>query len=200
MLVQLDGGVGLTVPDLITRLVSMGVEDAVLGDGSNSATLVVDGTVEVQPSRIKNNSIPVGPMFRLHEFRLKGRRSMNNATAAAGHMTTDPRFQSALAVSDTEGTIRATNTGLDLEITSLGTPSDMSSNLSGLLGVSLPLRCMGTSSRITSGVSLVAPRLTGQLTLVPTQTSDGHVTGHLLFMTSKGTVRFDFDWEVEHHP
>src|SRR5262249_13200088 len=73
MLVQKHGGSGgVTVPDLITRLVEMGVDDAVMGDGSDSATLIVDGAVEVDPGRIKNNSIPVGPAFQLHALRLSG--------------------------------------------------------------------------------------------------------------------------------
>lgn len=55
---------GIKLKDLIAQLVTHGVDDAVMGDGSDSATLVVDGAVEVEPGSLKNDSIPVGLQLR----------------------------------------------------------------------------------------------------------------------------------------
>jgi hypothetical protein len=201
LLVQRDSGNGLTVPNLIRRLTSMGVEDAMMGDGSDSATLLVDGTVEVQPGRVKNNSIPVGPMFRLHSLRLTGTRSMRNDTPDAARATTDPQLQTSLEVNDQEGTIRLTNSGLELEITSLGLPFDPTvADLTTQLGVTLPLRLTAPSSLLTSAATLSGPRVSGQITLAPQQTQDGVVTGQLTFTTRRGAARFDVSWEVEDGP
>ena len=54
---------GMDIATLISRLQTMGVDDAVLCDGSNSASLMVDRTFHVTPGWPKNDSIPTGLMF-----------------------------------------------------------------------------------------------------------------------------------------
>jgi hypothetical protein len=197
MLIQNDGGVGLTVPDLINRLVAMGVDDAVMGDGSDSAALIVDGVVEVAPGQVKNYSIPVGPMFHLNEFRLTGKRSLRKVSPKASFVKKSPMVaDSADTYVDTEGTIRATNGGLQLDITSFGYDPDAPFGPQVKAPVaSLPIRFEGTTSLITGKVTLTGKGASGELTLLPEQTSDGRVTGFLVF----GATRFDFDWEVTHN-
>jgi hypothetical protein len=47
--VQANGETGMRIDGLAQLLASSGIQDAVLADGSDSATLVVDGSVEVAP-------------------------------------------------------------------------------------------------------------------------------------------------------
>jgi len=203
VLIQKDGGSsGITVPDLITRLVAMGVDDAVMGDGSDSATLILDGSVEVPPGTVKNNSIPVGPAFRLHALRLTGLRTLTNTSPSAKAATTDPRFKPPITVSNTTGAIRLTNAGLDLEITLLGSGGRGQPDPVSILGLTFPLRLSSSTSLITAGVALTStpPSVTGNLTLVPTQVFDGNVIGNLTFTTNKGAAQFDFNWQVDDAP
>jgi len=196
VLAQQDKEAGLTVPDLIARLVAMKVDDAVMGDGSDSATLVVDHTVEVTPGPTKNNSIPVGPMFLVHSFQLTGTRSMTKTPA-----TTDPQLKMAISVADTVGNLSLTNTGMVLSVTSLGSPTGITlAKLISRLGVTLPLNLKATTSLITSAATLAAPNVSATLTLIPTATSDGRLTGTLTFTTSGGIAQFNIDWEVGDAP
>jgi hypothetical protein len=196
MLVQENGGDGLNVPALITRLTSMHVDDALLGDGSNSVTLVVDGAVEVSPSFYKNNSIPVGPMFRIHALQLAGLRSMTNTPA-----TTDPQLQMAISLADTAATLRLTSPGMQLTIASLGTPTGIAlATLISRLGITLPLNLTTPTSLISSAATFTAPNITATLTLTSTNTFDGHITGTLTFTTSRGIVQFNVDWQVMDGP
>lgn len=65
VLVQRDGQDGPLMSELRESLVRMGVRDAVAWDGSASATLVVDGDVEIAPSTIRDNTVTTGLGFRL---------------------------------------------------------------------------------------------------------------------------------------
>jgi len=196
MLVQEDGGAGLDVPALITRLTSMHVDDALMGDGSTSVALVVDGAVEVSPAFYKNNSIPVGPMFRIHSLQLAGVRSMTNTPA-----TTDPQLQMGMNLADTAATLRLTSSGMQLTIASLGTPTGITlATLISRLGVTLDLNLTSTTSLITSAATFTGPNATAILTLIPTNTFDGHITGTLTFTTSRGIVQFSVDWQVADGP
>jgi len=55
---------GKTLNEIRDFLHYMGVSDALAWDGSDSATLVSDDEVVVTPGRRKNNTIPVGAVFR----------------------------------------------------------------------------------------------------------------------------------------
>ena len=46
-------------------LINVGVDDALSWDASNSATLVEDSAISIQPGTLKNNTIPYGVGFRL---------------------------------------------------------------------------------------------------------------------------------------
>ena len=207
LLVQEDGEDGLTVPDLIDRLISMGVDNAVIADGSDSVTLVVDSKVEVEPGWIKNRSIPVGPMFRLHSFDLTGKRSMSNFASD------DPEFQESLVVEETEGNIHLTTTGMNLKITSLGTPTGVMSDteLIDRLGVTLPVTLKAPTSLLTAtspgpyvrfsgGTNPLFPNPLAFLTLKPEADSDGKIIGAITFTTSRGIVEFKVDWPVGDGP
>ena len=174
----------------------MKVDDAVLGDGSDSAMLAVDHVLEVSPGDKKDNSIPIGPMFQLHSFKLVGTRSMSNTPA-----TTDSQLQTAIDVTGTAGNLSLTNTGMQLSITSLGTPTGITlTTLTSRLGVTLPLTLKATTSLITSGATFTAPNVSATLTLIPTATSDGRLTGTITFTTSNGIAQFSVDWQVGDAP
>lgn len=192
MLAQENGEDGLDVKDLIKRLVSMKVDEAVMGDGSSSVMLSVDHVLEVDPGYVKDNSIPVGPMFQLHSFKLVGSRSMTNTPA-----TTDAQLQPPITVTGTAGNLSLTNTGMLLSITSLGTSTGIATAaLVSRLGITLPLNLKATTSLITSEATFAAPDVSAALTLVPTNTSDGHLTGTLTFTTGHGIAQFNVDWQV----
>ncbi|WP_326554430.1 phosphodiester glycosidase family protein [Micromonospora sp. NBC_01813] len=65
VVVQRDGQDGPLMSELRESLVRMGVRDAVAWDGSASATLVVDGKVEIAPQAIRDNTVTTGLGFRL---------------------------------------------------------------------------------------------------------------------------------------
>lgn len=65
LVVQEHGSIGMRLSEVRDSLVHLGIDDALAWDGSDSATLVRDTTVEVSPGSIKNNTIPVGAGFRL---------------------------------------------------------------------------------------------------------------------------------------
>lgn len=55
---------GVGVATLIPQLVAHGVDDAVIGDGNSSSTLIVDGAALFMPSSWKDAAIPVGLQLR----------------------------------------------------------------------------------------------------------------------------------------
>jgi hypothetical protein len=65
LVVQNHGTTGMRLSEIRDSLIHLGVDDALAWDGSDSATLVRDSTVQVQPGQVKNNTIPVGAGFRL---------------------------------------------------------------------------------------------------------------------------------------
>ncbi len=65
IMVQEHGASGMRLSQIRDSLTSMGVDDALAWDGSDSATLVRDSTVTIQPGNLKNNTIPFGAGFRL---------------------------------------------------------------------------------------------------------------------------------------
>ncbi len=62
---QEDGENGMKLSEIRDSLSNLGVDDALAWDGSDSATLVTDSTVQVSPGKMKNNTIPAGAGFRL---------------------------------------------------------------------------------------------------------------------------------------
>ncbi|MCM4084185.1 phosphodiester glycosidase family protein [Actinoplanes sp. TRM88002] len=65
VMVQEDGTDGPKVSELRDALKQMGATDAVAFDGSASATLVVDGKVEIAPSKFRDNMMTAGLGLRL---------------------------------------------------------------------------------------------------------------------------------------
>jgi hypothetical protein len=63
IIVQENGVEGMTLTEIRDRLISLGYDNAISFDGSNSATLVKDDKIIVNPARIKNNTIPSGITF-----------------------------------------------------------------------------------------------------------------------------------------
>lgn len=60
LVVQEDGTEGMTLTQIRDHLIGLGYDNAISFDGSNSATLVQDKTVVVEPGSKKNNTIPSG--------------------------------------------------------------------------------------------------------------------------------------------
>ncbi|MEV6303528.1 phosphodiester glycosidase family protein [Actinoplanes sp. NPDC051861] len=65
VLVQPHGTDGPLMSELRDSLIRMGVRDAVAWDGSGSATLVVDGKVEIAPEEIRDHALLAGIGLRL---------------------------------------------------------------------------------------------------------------------------------------
>ena len=65
LLVQEDAVTGRRLSESRDALINMGVDNALAWDASDSATLVRDSTVQIQPRDLKNNTIPFGVGFRL---------------------------------------------------------------------------------------------------------------------------------------
>ena len=101
---SLRGAAGAeTVPDLMTRLVGMGVDEAVLADGSDSVALLADGLTLVTPGGYKDNSIPVGPTLELHGLRLSATSRLVLAAT-----TDDPQFAASLELTGLKASLRLT--------------------------------------------------------------------------------------------
>ena len=63
VVVQEHGSNGMTLDEIRDSLINQGFDNALSFDGSNSATLVQDGNVLVQPATTKDNTIPSGATF-----------------------------------------------------------------------------------------------------------------------------------------
>jgi hypothetical protein len=62
---QQDGTNGMTLTQIRDHLVSLGYDNAISFDGSNSATLIKDDTIITTPSGAKDNAIPSGVIFQV---------------------------------------------------------------------------------------------------------------------------------------
>lgn len=195
LLVQAEGERGLDIASLIGRLVSMGVDDAAMGDGSDSATLLVDRRIECDPGWIKNQSIPDGVSFRLQSLTLAAPASLVSLPAS-----TDSRFKKAFTANGVTGAIQLTTgpSALQLDLTSLGSGTGYATPAAfgTALGATLPLRLTGTSSNLAGGISLSGPKVSAKLKLAPTVTDGGRLTGPVEFTTPKGIARFTADWAL----
>jgi hypothetical protein len=197
---QQDGAsTGMNIRTLITRLQTMGVDDAVLCDGSDSATLIVDRTVHVAPADYKNNSIPTGILFRLKDLPFQ-----SGATFEVDVASTDPGFPSffpiGTALTGMAGTISVRSGspgGLELSLTSFGTGTTPHTDLgvANLLGVSsLPVTLTAASTDLTTGVPF--SRLASgsesaidlALQVIHTPGQHDRLTGILTVTKSTGTI------------
>lgn len=61
--VQEDGTAGMTLTQIRDYLIGLGYDNAISFDGSTSATMVKDKNIKVQPSSVKDNTIPSGVKF-----------------------------------------------------------------------------------------------------------------------------------------
>ena len=183
---------GLVFTDLATRLTSMGVDDAAGGDWSNTATVVIDGSIEVTPAPYKDKSTPTGVVFRLQRLSLKP-----SSKLTPNSMTTDPQFSASPIISGTTGTIEQTTAGIKIDITALGSSSGgTSASLASALGVTLPLTLTTPSSLLTAGTHFTGLNTSANLVLLPTALTDGSLGGNLTITTSGGQAVFDVDWPV----
>jgi hypothetical protein len=193
ILAQAEGERGLDLATLIGRLVAMGVDDAAMGDGSNSATLLVDRNVECEPGWYKNQSIPDGVSFRLQSLTLSAPTTLVSLPAS-----TDLRFKKAFTATGIAGAVQLTtgSSPLQLDLTSLGSGPGYATPaaFAAALGATLPLRLTGTSSNLAGGVSLSGPKASAKLTLLPAATDSGQLTGPVEFTTPKGIARFTAGW------
>lgn len=192
-----DAAPGIGVGPLISLLMTMGVDDAVLCDGSDSATLLVDGIVHAQPASYKNNSIPNGVLFRLKEIPFQPNGTLEVITGS-----TDTLFLNEFTIGSIllgiSGIIRArTAGGLELELSSFGTGGSLSSgdiaNLMGF-GGSLPITLTAGSTDLTAGVTFAqsggvgVPAVSFALRVSHTPGQFDRLAGMLTVQNSRGSV------------
>jgi hypothetical protein len=184
---------GESIFALIERLRTMGVDDAVMGDGSTSVSLTVDGTSELYPFILqKNNSIGTGFAFRLLYFSLAP-----GAKLTAHFSSTHPNFQPGFATSGVGATIRQWFGGARLTLGSLGTGSGLTSPaIANQLGITLPLIVDASTSRVDTLTTFTAPKVKAELSLQGTVTSAGKVVGKLYIESVPGRAVFDVDWPL----
>jgi hypothetical protein len=116
--VQQDNATGFLIQEVIRRLQAMGIDDAVMGDGSSSACLVVDGQVVVTPGLPKNLTIPVGLQLRRQTLSVEGGSTtfvQCDDFALSLKLGTLPSIQTGVNAGMIWGTV-----GLDLMVTSFG--------------------------------------------------------------------------------
>ena len=196
---SLRGAAGAeTVPDLMTRLVGMGVDEAVLADGSNSVALLADGLTLVTPGGYKDNSIPVGPTLELHGLRLSATSRLVLAAT-----TDDPQFAASLELTGLKASLRLTASGAtlvleDLGVPSTGTPEQVRTGLELALPASLTTG--DAPPRPSEPFRFLGGNLRAELVLAPEQATDGRLTGSLHVTTSRGHVDFDAFWDLEDLP
>jgi len=67
LVVQQNGTNGMNLTQIRDYLAGLGFNNAISFDGSSSATLIKDNSTLVQPSNIKNNTIPSGIIFTTNQ-------------------------------------------------------------------------------------------------------------------------------------
>jgi hypothetical protein len=193
-------GAGLSITDVIGRLHGMGVDDAVMGDGSDSVTLVVDGAIELDPRFYKDNSITTGFSFLLKKFTLPT-AVLSGSKLIRYPGTTDPAFPDGTGLRDQQGEVTLTGADIVLSLTNLGY---VIGGLSGAalrtaLGVTaIPLELKATGkSLLATAQTFTGPNVTASLRHVGHKTTAGEIRGSMTFTTPNGTVVFDVTWPVE---
>src|SRR5262249_18328192 len=137
-------------------LISMGVDDATLGDGSDSSMLVVDGVVEVKPAPYKDNTMPIGPMFSL--LTLETETSLSTLTATTA--SSEPKFPAGTILSSVEAHPKQTNSGIELTILSFGVSTSIS-QAETFATLGSPVVLNSSSSRLTVPVGGPPLQFTG---------------------------------------
>jgi hypothetical protein len=149
---------GMHVKTLIDRMMTMGVDDAVLGDGSDSAILIVDGVVHATPGEKKNRSLTTGFMFNLTPIDSLGTFSISSSSDENFNFNTGIDIVGfPFLVSDVRLTIDAppTSTGLKMRVDSFGTwLPPATPDIGPLMDIpSYPLILTSPSTDLTSGVT-----------------------------------------------
>ncbi len=183
-------GTGSDIKSIQYLLHGMGVDEAVLLDGSSSTTLVHDGLVELTPRAYKNNSIPCGGLFRLTELTLAPGSTLSNTA-----LTTDPNFQSSLTVTGVSGVLRAATPGSELQLTSLGGNATWP-ELATALGVPMPLTLHSSTSSPRDGLALVGSNSVAGIRLEGDAVLPGSLRGTFSVTTSRGDVVMDANWPL----
>lgn len=153
-----DDSSGMGIRTLIDRMMKMGVDDAVLGDGSDSTCLFVDKILHVDNASwndYKNRSLMTGFAFRI--------RPLNSSKGTfAISSSTDPTLLFRFQSSGVNCTIKAATTpsALKMEIASLGqvtTGPSSGRDAGSLLGITpFPVILTSPNTDLASGVSFTS--------------------------------------------
>lgn len=193
VLVQRNGAGGYNLSDFAKLVADAGVDQAVMGDGSDSATLVVDGVVEVMPGAyLKNRAIPDGLMFVPNSLSMA-----SGATVTNDQMSTDPAFLTSFNASGLAGTISISTTALELSLDSLGTRSDTGADLASALGLSPPVILSAANAQLLPTVAMSFSNVDFKGEWTPTGANGGTMTGQLTIATSGGTVVLQSNWPLD---
>lgn len=196
VLMQRDGYTGgKSITDVIALLTTMGVDDAVMGDGSDSVTLVVDGVAELTPKFYKDKTLTTG--FAFARWHVRMRSSSRFVRDAA---TTDPRFPDGFRLDMPNGFLLAEPAGrVVLNLTTLGVSVDKSvAQVLSELGVTVSLELSATTPQLTVTNTFTGPGgITASLRLEPDVEGSafdgvmvGTVRGTVTFPTAQGQVVF----------
>ena len=185
---------GLPLPALISRLQSMGVDDAVMGDGSTSVALTVDSATEVSPLFLKNYNITTGFAFHLQKF-----RCAPAAKLTANIMSTHPQFPPGFVATNVAATLYQAFGGVRFSLTDFGSGGGMNNAaMVAALGVTLPFTLESSTSRMNGLTAFQSGSdLRASLDLQGTVTSAGKAAGTLSIDTAQGRAAFDVDWPLE---
>ena len=183
---------GMDVRTLIGRMIRMGVDDAVLGDGSTSACLVVDQTVHARPNDwagVKNRSITTGLMFRLMPLGFgSGAKFIVNGGTDAQFLN---MFPVGTVLENMTGTITPGISGLELIIDSFGVvPGYTHDQVAAEMGIALPVNLIAAGTDLTNGetFSSISPNLTISLTLTQLPGQIDGLEGTLELTNDRGTI------------
>jgi hypothetical protein len=192
VIVQQDGEKGLALRDFAALIADAGIDQAVMGDGSDSAVLVVDRTVEVTPGHyIKDRSIPNGPSF------IQGGLGLTSGAVRNNPASTDPRFLTSFSATGVQGALELDNSGIKLQIVSLGIRTDTGHDLANDLAIEVPIVLHAAEAQLPPPS---APLKSGPVTLLATMTrvpgTGGVLKGQMNIVTIRGSVVLDVDWPL----
>jgi hypothetical protein len=187
VLVQQDGQSGLTVAALAAKIAVAGIDEAVMGDGSDSAALAVDGVIEVTPGAyLKDRAIPVGLMFIQHHLGIAPAARLENST-----LSSHPDYQVDFACTGIQGRISISGPALELELSSLGLRSDTGASLATDLGAPNPLVMRSTAAQFTNPIRFVDTSFEFVGRLLRTPATTGVLRGQLKKSTPSGDIVLD---------
>lgn len=178
------------------RMEAAGVDELVMGDGSDSVKMWVhNGTshklVAQSFNPLKDNTNPVAAYFSLGDF-LFGPGALATVNAAG---TTAGGWASGAAVTGISGSLRLVAGGAELRLDSLGnTTGGVTIAVGSALGVTLPVSLRADTSNLTvqsafrEPVSGRMPLVSAVLTWPADPLSRGALVGDLLIETANGAV------------